>query len=101
MRISDDQVDSDLRRGHFFVSGIVQGVCFRMYTREKARELNLTGWVRNVSDGRVEIVAEGSLCGLGQLALWCADGPPMSEVSAVTEDYTEASGEFSAFSIAF
>ncbi len=45
---------------HIFVHGLVQGVCFRAYTEKQATNLNLTGWVRNRRDGRVEIMAEGS-----------------------------------------
>ena len=47
------------KRVHIFVSGLVQGVFFRDSTRQKAQELGITGWVRNLIDGRVEIVAEG------------------------------------------
>lgn len=47
-------------RAHIFFSGIVQGVGFRYTTHKIASELKLTGWVRNLSDGRVEIVAEGA-----------------------------------------
>jgi len=47
-------------QSHIFYSGTVQGVGFRFTTQRLANELNLTGWVRNLSDGRVEILAEGS-----------------------------------------
>ncbi len=46
-------------RVHILVSGLVQGVFFRAHTREKASELFLSGWVKNLPDGRVEILAEG------------------------------------------
>lgn len=47
-------------RAHIFYSGIVQGVGFRYAVQRFARELDVSGWVRNLSDGRVEILAEGS-----------------------------------------
>lgn len=50
---------SDKDRAHIFVSGRVQGIFFRSSTQKKARELGLTGWVRNLQDGRVEAVFEG------------------------------------------
>ena len=48
-----------LKRAHIFVSGLVQGVCYRWFTEEKANKLGLTGWVKNLWDGRVEVVVEG------------------------------------------
>lgn len=81
------------------VHGRVQGVCYRMYTHEKAEKLGLTGWVRNRDDGSVEIVAEGSDTDLAQLAGWCRQGPPYSKVTNVVQDYSDASDEYSDFSI--
>ena len=51
-------------RKHWFVSGRVQGVSFRAFTYESATDLKLVGWVRNLTDGRVEIVAEGPAKGM-------------------------------------
>jgi acylphosphatase len=52
---------------HVFVSGRVQGVGFRWFVREQARELEITGWVRNLRDGRVEVWIEGSENALGTM----------------------------------
>ena len=63
------------------IHGKVHGVCFRTSTQTKALELNLTGWVRNLSSGTVEVHAEGSRDSLNQLIKWCQTGPPSANVS--------------------
>ena len=70
-------------RVHIFVSGVVQGVCFRFYTQKKASRLGLCGWVRNCSDGRVEIEAQGKKSEVEKLANWCYQGPSSAEVTRV------------------
>jgi len=86
-------------RVHVFVEGRVQGVFFRAETRQEALRNNLTGWVRNLYDGRVEAVFEGSREDVHRMVAWCRKGPPhavVRNVEAAEEDY---SGEFKAFSI--
>ena len=82
---------------HFFVSGRVQGVFYRATTEAKARELGLTGWVRNRSDGRVELIACGSEDQLAALERWLWDGPAHAKVSdvAVTDVAAQAFSQFS------
>ena len=63
---------------HCFVSGRVQGVCFRMETREQAQLFGITGWVRNLPDGRVEVLASGAETQLKQLHDWLKQGPDMA-----------------------
>jgi acylphosphatase len=80
---------------HFWVSGKVQGVFFRASTREQAVRLQLTGWVRNLSDGRVEVYACGEPAQLTVLERWLQHGPEMAEVDSLkvtAEDYTEYTG---------
>ncbi len=89
------------RRARFIVSGMVQGVCFRMYTCDEALRLGLTGWVRNRSDGTVEVLAEGRGDSLKQLHEWCQTGPPMAHVTGVEATYAEATGEFASFRITY
>ena len=67
----------------FLVSGKVQGVCFRASTQEQASRLGLRGFVRNLRDGRVEVVAAGADEALNALAEWLWQGPPSSRVDAV------------------
>lgn len=69
---------------HCFVSGLVQGVWFRAGTAEQAKKLGLTGWVRNLEDGRVEVLACGSKECVVQLYEWLKQGPPRAKVSEVT-----------------
>jgi len=86
-------------RLHLFISGLVQGVNFRHYTVQTAQNLHLTGWVKNLSDGRVEILAEGTKNELEQLLRWCQKGPPAAQVELVKEKWSDAPGEFSDFTI--
>ena len=65
---------------HCLVSGRVQGVCFRMATSQQAKLLGLTGWVRNLKDGRVEVMACGEQVALDQLRKWLVQGPSMATV---------------------
>ena len=67
----------------FFVGGRVQGVFFRASTRQKARELGLRGHARNLSDGRVEVLAVGDVQALEHLAEWLKHGPPHARVDAL------------------
>lgn len=69
---------------HCFISGKVQGVWYRASTQEKAVTLNLTGWARNLSDGRVEVLAFGAREKIADLHEWLKKGPPLAEVTLVT-----------------
>jgi len=68
------------KRERILVSGRVQGVWFRDYTREKAQELGLKGWVRNTTDGAVEVLAEGDPNKLKMLEIYLWEGPPLARV---------------------
>ncbi len=83
---------------HCFVSGRVQGVCFRMYTQKEAAALGLTGWVRNLPDGRVEVMASGEEEQLNQLQEWLKQGPEMAKVTKIDLKNTEYQ-DFDVFSI--
>ena len=65
------------------VSGRVQGVYYRGTCRAVARELGVRGWVRNRSDGAVEVVAEGAREAVGDLIAWCREGPPLADISGL------------------
>ena len=88
-----------LRGVYLLIKGRVQGVCFRYYTRIEAENLKLSGWVRNISDGRVEVLAEGEDSQLEALISFCSKGPAMAKVSELDSKYLEYSGKFSGFSI--
>ncbi len=70
------------------IAGRVQGVAFRYHTREVARSLGLRGWVRNLADGRVEVLACGPPERLAALERWLARGPELAAVGGV--EVTEA-----------
>jgi acylphosphatase len=65
------------------VSGRVQGVFFRASTRSRARALGVTGYARNLADGRVEVLACGEAQAVESLCAWLAEGPPAARVSSV------------------
>ena len=81
-----------------WISGKVQGVFFRKSTQEKARELNLTGWVKNLEDGRVQIWAQGEEDNLKKLKEWTHSGPDRANVEHVKVETREA-GDYSDFII--
>lgn len=86
-------------RAHVYISGHVQGVYFRAETRHRARRLGVTGWVRNLWDGRVEAVFEGEAQAVEQMIQWCWRGPEGAAVENVEVRYEPATGEFSGFQI--
>ncbi len=74
----------------YFVMGQVQGVCYRAGARDKALELGVDGYARNLPDGRVEVLAAGPEDALTDFALWLGSGPPQAVVEAVErEDVAE------------
>ena len=89
------------KRAHVFVSGWVQGVFFRGETRDLARQLGLTGWVRNLCDGRVEAVFEGEDWAIEQLVAWCHRGPRGAHVDDVDVTYEDYAGEYGTFSVRY
>ena len=86
---------------HIFVTGRVQGVFFRQSTRVMAIKNNVNGWVCNLDDGRVEIVAEGEESNINALTNWCKTGPANSRVDEfelLDENYTN---EFKNFEVRY
>ncbi|AYF90499.1 acylphosphatase [Pseudomonas sp. JS3066] len=68
---------------HGYVSGTVQGVYYRQSTQEQADQLELDGWVRNLADGRVEVLLEGEEDAVRALAAWLEQGPAEARVTGV------------------
>ncbi|GAB5522097.1 MAG: acylphosphatase [Rhodothermales bacterium] len=81
------------------VTGRVQGVGFRYFTRSEARKLGLTGWVRNEPDGSVYLIAEGSRAALDTLVERLQIGPSMSRVQQLQLHWAKAGGTFSSFEV--
>ncbi len=74
------------------VHGRVQGVWYRGSTQEEAVRLGVTGWVRNVPDGSVELEAEGEAPAVERLLRWCRSGPTMARVVSVAVDSIDPVG---------
>jgi len=87
------KIDPMKKRIHALISGRVQGVFFRVHTRAKARDLGLSGWVCNLPDGRVELVAEGEETKIATLLDWAQVGPPSARVEYVQADWSAPRGE--------
>jgi acylphosphatase len=87
------------KRVRLTVSGVVQGVGFRMYAQREARHLGLTGFVRNLPGGEVEIVAEGDATAVDRLVAWAHQGPPAARVERVEVEPGEPAGDFDGFDV--
>jgi len=86
----------ELKLMRFFVSGRVQGVAFRYYTLREAEKLGLRGWVKNLADGRVELLVLGHTNEVKQLFNWAHHGPPSASVEQVEisrEDWISLPGD--------
>ena len=83
---------------HVFISGLVQGVGYRIWTKTEADKLNLRGWVRNLPDGRVEAVFQGTTSAVKEMVKLCHQGPSFAEVDKI-ESTIEVLEDFADFQI--
>lgn len=88
-------------RLHAIVSGRVQGVFFRVSTRDQAQQFILTGWVKNRLDGKVEVICEGPKRNLDRMLEWLHNGPSFAQVTNVDYSYSEKEEGFSDFKISY
>src|SRR5690348_190528 len=88
-------------RAHLLINGKVQGVYFRQNTVIVAARNNVKGWVRNLQDGQVEVLLEGSQSDVGQVIGWCNTGPANAKVISVDVKYEKYVGEFEEFKISY
>ena len=86
-------------RAHIYITGRVQGVFFRSEIRREARKHNVTGWVRNLPDGRVEAVFEGEEEDVERLVEFCRVGPIGGRVDKTKVSLQDYTGEFTGFQI--
>jgi acylphosphatase len=91
----------EIKAIRFIVSGRVQGVYFRWFTREAANRIGLKGYVRNLPDGRVEAWAEGNPAELDAFRSEVSRGPRMAHVTGIEEQECEPKGDFSDFDITY
>ena len=90
-----------MKRVHVYISGRVQGVFFRAETQRAAQGFNITGWVRNLADGRVEADLEGEDKNVDKMIAWCHKGPPAARIEEVLTKEEPFIGEFRDFSIKY
>ncbi len=88
-------------RAHVLISGYVQGVFFRENTKRQADDRNVTGWVKNRDDGRVEAFFEGEEQDVQELVEFCRRGPPRATVTNAEVEWETYMGEFDSFEIRF
>lgn len=88
-----------MKRVRAIVSGRVQGVWYRAHTQEKAVELGVSGFVRNLPDGTVEIVAQGSDEDVDRFLDWARVGPPLAEVTEVRVSALAEDDRFDSFEV--
>jgi acylphosphatase len=86
-------VANEVTRARVRIAGRVQGVFFRMETRDRARSLGLGGWVLNARDGSVEAAFEGPSERVQSMLDWCRRGPSLAEVDDVSVEWEEPRGE--------
>ena len=88
-----------MERAEILVDGVVQGVSFRYFVLQRARELDVKGWTENLSDGRVRTVAEGTRRALERLYELVQEGPLRARVEQHSIQWLPATGEFDSFEI--
>lgn len=86
---------------HYWVEGRVQGVFYRASTHEQAVQLGITGWVKNLMDGRVELVACGTEEQLAKLETWLYRGPPLAEVEDIEIQEENSKQNYNNFEIRY
>ena len=88
-----------MTRVHIFVSGRVQGVLYRRFAQKEAKKLGITGWARNLIDGRVEMVCEGTEENIRAFLKWAGKGPFFARVSAMKTQEEAYQGAFASFEV--
>jgi len=84
-----------------FISGTVQGVSYRASTQEQARKRGIAGWVKNLADGRVEALAQGTREPVDDLVKWCHTGPPAAKVEKVVVSWEDVGDDLKGFEVRY
>jgi acylphosphatase len=84
-----------------FAGGLVQGVAYRFFAEKYANALGITGWIRNLTDGRVEVLAEGTAEGIESFLERLREGPRQARIDGLDVRRERATGEFSDFRVVF
>lgn len=88
-------------RVHALISGKVQGVFFRGSAKEKAEKLGISGWIKNLRDGRVEAIFEGDKENINKMIEWAKKGPIGAKIEDFNLSWEDYKGDFSEFSIEY
>lgn len=86
-----------MKRVRILIEGRTQAINFRYHTQQQAQKLGLTGFVRNLSDGRVEIDAQGDDANVEEMLTWCQEGPHSAQLKSILFRYDEPSEHVSDF----
>ncbi|MGB6881743.1 MAG: acylphosphatase [Microgenomates group bacterium] len=88
-------------RAHIFIEGRVQGIFYRVWILRQAQHIGLTGWVKNLEDGRVEAVFEGPKSKVEKMVKECHKGPRLAGVKHIEVIWEKATGELDTFEIKY
>lgn len=88
-----------MEQAHIFISGFVQGIGFRQFVKKQALRRDLTGYVKNLPDGRVEAVLQGRRENIEKMVLLCSKGPFLSEVENIDVVWEDNKDQFKDFKI--
>jgi acylphosphatase len=94
-------MNQDNLRAHVTIEGRVQGVFYRASTRDQARRLGISGWVRNLPNGDVEALFEGEKGAVTAMLAWCYQGPPYAAVHKVNVAYEPFLGDQEGFRVVY
>jgi acylphosphatase len=94
-------VENTKKAVHLLIKGRVQGVAFRWYAMKKAVELDISGYVKNNSNGDVEVFIEGDKKSVDEMIKWCENGPPSADVRKVIQQNHDYSNKYSRFEISY
>lgn len=97
----DDSPEGDSVARRWLLTGRVQGVGFRHFTRSRARRIGVTGWVKNLPDGRVEIRVAGTPEEVAELKSRVREGPPAARVDRLQEETLEPQEDWQGFEVRF
>ncbi len=90
-----------MAQAHVEITGTVQGVFYRANAQDKAKELNLAGYVKNLSDGSVEALVQGEKAGIEAFIEWCKQGPPSADVENVEVEWQDTTKTYNSFEITY
>ena len=86
-------------RARILIEGRLQAMNFRYHTQQQAKKLGLTGFVRSLSDGRIEIEAQGDEANVEKMLAWCQEEPQSSQIKSIFYRYDEPQDRYTGFNV--